>query len=178
LRHDTVRLAILNTLQAVFFFQPFFRLAVREVHLAAEEQCDDWAASQLEDRFAMASCLTEVAGWVVRRDRRIPVPCMGRRRSQLEIRVRRLMDERRSLETPSRAWQLGFVGLLVIAPWLAPAVALAGNSHADLEAAKEHGQRQAGQREQHDRLEHSRVERQAREEHEGRGEHEARERGR
>ena len=124
MRRDTVRLLALNVLQAVFFFQPLFRIAARQLRLAAEELCDDWAASQLDDRLAMASCLAEVAGWVVRRDRRVPVPCMGRRRSQLELRVRRLVDEDRSLRAPSRPWRhAGAVGLLVLAPLVAPAVA-------------------------------------------------------
>jgi len=124
MRRDTVRLLVLNVLQAVFFFQPLFRLAARQLRLAAEELCDDWAASQLDDRLAMASCLTEVAGWVVRRDRRVPVPCMGRRRSQLELRVRRLVNEHRSLRAPSRPWRhAGALGLLVLAPLVAPAVA-------------------------------------------------------
>lgn len=127
LRRDTIRLAILQVVQAVFFFQPLFRLAVRELRLAAEELCDDWAAGQSGDRFAMASCLTEVARWVVRRDRRNPVPCMGRRRSQLERRVRRLISEHhehRALRGPSRRWRrMGAVGLLALAPLLAPVVA-------------------------------------------------------
>ena len=124
LRRDTIRLAILNVLQAVFFFQPAFRLAAREIRLAAEELCDDWAASQFEDRFAMASCLAEVARWVVRRDRHSPVPCIGRRRSQLELRVRRLMNERRSLQMPSHPWRhAGAAGLLILAPVFAPALA-------------------------------------------------------
>lgn len=124
LRGDPIRLAVLNVLQAVFFFQPLFRLAAREVQFAAEELCDDWAASQVDDRFAMASCLAEVAGWVVRRDRRTPVPCIGRRRSQLEQRVRRLMSEHCSLQAPSSPWRhMSAVGLLILAPLLAPAVA-------------------------------------------------------
>ena len=123
LRDDPIRLAILNVLQAIFFFQPLFRLAAREVRFAAEELCDDWAASQVDDRFAMASCLAEVAGWVVRRDRRTPVPCIGRRRSQLEQRVRRLMSEHCSLQAPSSPWRhMSAVGLLILAPLLAPAV--------------------------------------------------------
>lgn len=136
LRRDTIRLAILNVLQAVFFFQPLFRLAAREVRRAAEEQCDDWAASQFEDRFAMASCLAEVARWVVRSDRHSPVPCIGRRRSQLELRVRRLMNEHRSLQAPSRPWRhVGAVGLLILAPLFAPAVAPgADGSHEDRRA--------------------------------------------
>ncbi|MYG82092.1 MAG: M56 family metallopeptidase [Gemmatimonadetes bacterium] len=124
LRRDTIRLAILSVLQAVFFFQPLFRLAAREVRRASEELCDDWAASQFEDRFAMARCLAEVARWVVRRDRHSPVPCIGRRRSQLELRVRRLMNEHPSLQTPPRRWRhVGAAGLLVLAPLFAPAVA-------------------------------------------------------
>lgn len=139
-RRDTIRLGILNVLQAVFFFQPLIRLAVREVRLAAEEQCDDWAASQLEDRFAMASCLTEVAGWVVRRDRSIPVPCIGRRRSQLELRVRRLLDEPGSPRLPAGVWRgMSVVGLLALAPLFAPAVAPAGDlPHEDGHASEHH----------------------------------------
>ncbi len=131
LRYDVIRLAILNVMQAVFFFQPLFRLAVREIRLAAEEQCDDWAAKQFDDRFAMASCLTEVARWVARSDRRTPVPCMGRHRSQLELRVRRLIDGHRLSWTPSRTWRrTAAVGLLALAPLFAPAVAPAnGESH-------------------------------------------------
>ncbi len=133
LRRDTIRLGILNVLRAVFFFQPLFRIAAQEIQLAAEEQCDDWAASQFEDRLAMASCLTEVARWVVPRDRSSPVPCIGRRRSQLALRVRRLVEERRALQAPSRAWQrASSMGLLVLAPLFAPAVAPAGDeSHED-----------------------------------------------
>ncbi|MCY4397931.1 MAG: M56 family metallopeptidase [Gemmatimonadetes bacterium] len=133
LRRDTIRLAILQILQSVFFIQPLFRLAVRELRLAAEELCDDWAASQSGDRLAMASCLTEVARWVVRRDRHSPVPCIGRRRSQLEQRVRRLMNDHSSLQAPSRSWRrMSAVGLVAMAAWLAPAVAPgADGSHED-----------------------------------------------
>lgn len=146
-RRDTIRLGILNSLQAIFFFQPLFRLAVREIRFATEAQCDDWAANQLQDRFAMASCLTEVAGWVARRDRNIPVPCIGRRRSQLESRVRRLLNERGSSRPPAGVWpRMGVVGVLALAPWFAPAVVPTGGlPHEDARASEhlqppEHGQ--------------------------------------
>jgi len=147
-RRDTIRLAALNVLRAVFFFQPFFRLAVRELRLAAEELCDDWAAGQLDDNQAMASCLTEVAGWVVGGDRHLPVPCVGRRRSQLERRVRRLLlYEHRPLQAPSRRWgHAGALGLLILASLTAPAVAPgADGSHEDRRALEgawshEHGE--------------------------------------
>ena len=138
-RRDTVRLGIMNVLQAIFFFQPLFRLAAREVRFATEEQCDEWAATQLADRFAMASCLTEVAGWVVRRDRRIPVPGMGRRRSELELRVRRLLSERGSSRPPTGAWRgMSLVGALVLAPWFAPAVVPTGDLPHEDRRASEH----------------------------------------
>ncbi len=153
LRRDTIRLAILNVLQAVFFFQPLFRLAAREVRSAAEELCDDWAASQFEDRFAMASCLAEVARWVVRSDRHSPVPCIGRRRSQLELRVRRLMNEHRSPRGPSRPWRhAGAVGLLILAPLFAPAVAPgADRSHEDRRTPEHARQLEHGQLPEHAR---------------------------
>ena len=161
MRRDTIRLAALNVLHAVFFFQPLFRLAVRELRRAAEEVCDDWAASQFDDRLAMASCLTEVAGWVVRRDRRIPVPCIGRRRSQLELRVRRLISEHRSLRAPSRPWHSGVFALLILAPLIAPAVApRADGSHEDrrvLEGAWPDKHGQARERELLERRERARA---------------------
>ena len=138
LRRDPIRLGILNVLQAVFFFQPLFRLAVREIRFAAEELCDDWAASQVDDRFAMASCLAEVAGWVVGRDRRTPVPCIGRRRSQLERRVRRLMAGHGSPPAAASPWRrMSAVGLLVLAPSFAPALAPAPEApHEDQQAVE------------------------------------------
>ena len=168
LRRDTIRLMILNILQAVFFFQPLLRLAARDIHFAAEEQCDDWAAGQLEDRLAMASCLTEVAAWIVRRDRNLPIPCMARRRSQLEIRVHRLMDERHAFKTPIKIWRsLGCVGLLALAPWLAPAVSPPNEaSHAESEHSRPE-RRRDGEHERRRHEEGPRVERQGRREHEG-----------
>lgn len=165
LRRDTIRLGILNVLQAVFFFQPLFRVAAREIRRAAEELCDDWAASQFEDRLAMASCLAEVARWVVRSDRHTPVPCIGRRRSQLELRVRRLMGDHRSRRVPSRPWRhMSAVGLVILAPLIAPAVAPgADRSHEgrrSLEVAQpaEHGQlREHEHRERHEHESDSRA---------------------
>lgn len=124
LRRDTIRLAVLNVLRSVLFFQPLFRLAARELQLAAEEQCDDWAASQLDDPLSVASCLAEVAGWVVPRDRRTPVPCIGRHRRQLEFRVRRLIEEDRTRHAPSRGWRrASSIAVLAIAPLVAPTIA-------------------------------------------------------
>ena len=160
LRRDTIRLSVLHVLQAVFFFQPLWRLAVGDVRLAAEELCDDWAASHAGDHFTMASCLTEVAQWVVRRDRHSPVPCIGRRRSQLELRVRRLMTGNRSLQTPSGPWRhVSVAGLLILAPLFAPAVAPAADrSHEErraLEGAWPREHAEAGEHELRERRQRS-----------------------
>lgn len=124
MRRDPLRLLGLNLLQAVFFFQPLFRVASRQLHLAAEEQCDAWGASHLEDRLAMARCLTEVASWVMPQDRRLLVAGMARRRSQLGVRVERLMDESCSFTARGASTRaLASALLLAFAPWLAPSLA-------------------------------------------------------
>lgn len=132
-RRDPLRLSALNSLRALFFIQPLLRSAVRAVHLAADEQCDHWASQQVGDRLAMASCLTEVAAWIIPQDRRLPVPGMARRQSQLGLRVNRLMDEDRSLQAPPRLWRgLFSAGLLGLTLWLAPVVAPASeHAHQD-----------------------------------------------
>ncbi len=156
-RRDSLRLGVLNVLQAAFFFQPLMRLAVRGIRASAEEQCDDWAADQLDDPLAMASCLTEVAAWILPRDQRMPVPCMARRRSHLGIRVARLLDGRPTSGTarPRRAL-LTLLALLVLAPWIAPSVAPATERHGEHDRAEhdtrsEHGSRRKSHDERHNK---------------------------
>jgi len=123
MRRDPARLAVLNVLRAVLWFQPLMHAAVRAVRETAEEQCDAWAAHHPVDRLAMASCLAEVAGWMLPRDRRLPVVGMARSSSQLRIRVDRLMEGRERFDMPGRFWRgLGAASVLVLAPWIAPAV--------------------------------------------------------
>lgn len=124
MRRDPLRLFLSHFLQAVFFFQPMFRVAHRQLHLAAEEQCDAWGASHLEDRLAMARCLTEVASWVLPQDQRLLVAGMARRRSQLGTRVDRIMDERCGFHVRGGTLRaLSSALLLALAPWLAPTLA-------------------------------------------------------
>ncbi len=127
MRRDPQRLGVMHMLKAVFFFQPLLRVAQRQLSSAAEQQCDDWAASQVDDRLTMASCLAEVAAWVLPIDRRLPVPCMARGRSQLRIRVDRLLQEQGMLEAPRWGRRvIGSAAMVVLACGLAPAVAPAG----------------------------------------------------
>ncbi|WP_432799499.1 M56 family metallopeptidase [Poriferisphaera sp. WC338] len=138
LRYDTFKLGLLNVLKAVFFFQLLFRVAARDLYMAAEEQCDDWAAGQVEDPLVMARCLTEVAGWMVQRDRSIPVPCMAGRRSGLRMRVERLMDRDLTTKALGLRWCLiGSVMMLITAVWFAPAMARTVEvSHDEVSEAK------------------------------------------
>jgi beta-lactamase regulating signal transducer with metallopeptidase domain len=136
----------------VFFFQPLFRVAARDIQFAAEEQCDAWAANQLDDRFAMATCLTEVASWVLARDRRMPAPCMGRHRSQLAMRVHRLTDSDQAIGAPSRSWRtISSLAVVVVGSLLAPAVtsadANAGQEEHSRPTTESHHNREHGDRE-------------------------------
>lgn len=123
MRRDPLRLFVMHALQALFFFQPLFRVAKRQLHLASEELCDAWGASHLEDRLAMARCLTEVAAWVLPQDRNMLVAGMARRRSQLGKRVERLMDDGCSYQARGGSLRaLASACVLALAPWLAPTV--------------------------------------------------------
>ena len=135
-RHDPVRMGAINLLRAVFFFQPLFRVARRDVHWAAEEQCDEWASGHVDDRLAMASCLAEVASWVLPGDRRLPVVGLMQKRSQLVRRVDRLMDERSSFGSRGRFWRgFGSTSRIVLSPWLVPGLAPAGEGSSEIPAA-------------------------------------------
>jgi len=56
-RLDPVRLGLMNLMRDLFFFQPLFRVAGRDVHWAAEEQCDTGSAGYVKNRLAVARCL-------------------------------------------------------------------------------------------------------------------------
>lgn len=124
MRRDPLRLLLRNLLQGLFWFQPLFRVANRQLSLAAEELCDAWGASHVEDRLAMARCLTEVAAWGMPTERSPVMAGMARRRSQLTTRVNRLMDEGCGFEARG-GWMraTGSALMLALAPWLAPTLA-------------------------------------------------------
>lgn len=156
MRRDALRLNVMNALQAVFFFQPLLRVAARDVQFAAEEQCDAWAANQLNDRFAMATCLTEVATWVLARDRRMPAPCMGRHCSQLAQRVHRLTESDRAIGVPSRSMRaISSFAVVVVGSLLAPTVTSADANVTQGEHVRprteSHGRGEGGRREHRSR---------------------------
>lgn len=91
-RRDPLWLAGLRMVEALFFFQPLNRLASRRLLELSEFHCDDWAARATGRGKDLARCLTEVATWLVKdRSAELPVPAMGRSRSNLARRIERLL---------------------------------------------------------------------------------------
>ena len=138
-RRDPFRLVVMNVLRSLFFFQPLFRIAGRDVLWAAEEQCDALAASHVQNPVAVARCLTEIAGWVLPKDHRFPVAGMAKKHSHLVHRVDRLIDEEMAPEVHGRTWpKFWSLSFLVLAPWLAPDLAPAAVvSHEDAGSVEE-----------------------------------------
>ncbi len=93
-RQDPAWFSIYALIERVLFVQPLNRLARSELHGLAEVLCDDWAVALTGRRLALASCLTEVARWIVG-PRRTVVPAMADGKSRLSLRVERLLDEER-----------------------------------------------------------------------------------
>lgn len=120
LRRDPLWFALMLLVERTLFFQPLNRRARRRLQEIAEVVCDDWAVRWTGRRLALASALTEIAGWIVgRRHLALPSPGMAGS-SRLGERVERLLDERLSpAPEPARRWLspvgLGALGLVVLA---------------------------------------------------------------
>lgn len=124
-RRDPAWFALSFLLERLFFFQPLNRLARRQLAELAEVACDDWAVRWTGARLALASCLTEVAGWsVAARPRHVALPGLAGSRSRLGQRVERLLDDRRSPagEPPTPWWPPIAAGALTLAVLTVPGV--------------------------------------------------------
>ncbi len=82
---------------AVLFLQPLNRLARRELVACAELLADDLAVEWTDDRFGLARCLTEVAGWAAPNAPAAAAVAMvrHRKRTGLRERVERALDRPR-----------------------------------------------------------------------------------
>ncbi|HKI03517.1 MAG TPA: M56 family metallopeptidase [Thermoanaerobaculia bacterium] len=125
-RRDPLWLVLSHVLTCVFFFQPLNWVARRRLREISEMLSDEWAVSRTGRPLSLAGCLAEVAGWSVAR-RSLPVPSMADRPSNLAQRIRRLLDDGRSPESPARRIWLGaaMVVLLIVVAAAAPAVSVA-----------------------------------------------------
>ena len=125
-RRDPVWLMISHVLAGVLFFQPLNWVARRRLREISEMLSDEWAVSFTGRPLSLAGCLAEVAGWSVG-IRPLPLPGMADRPSSLAKRIRRLLDETRSPEHPSRrVWlAVAMVALLIVVAAAAPAISAA-----------------------------------------------------
>jgi photosystem II stability/assembly factor-like uncharacterized protein len=125
-RRDPAWLLVCGVLESLFFFQPLFRLARRQVQECAEYLCDDWTARCTGGGLALARCLVKVAVWPHSHAQAVPVPGMARNVSNLERRVRRLLDDSQVGQVdPLRWWWAAtIVGILVLIWYAAPAIAV------------------------------------------------------
>ena len=92
LRRDPLVLALVQMIARLLWLQPLNLVALRGLRLAAEECCDAWAARRTGDPLAMASCLGEVAAWLMPSRAPLPHACMARPGSPLGRRIHRLLD--------------------------------------------------------------------------------------
>jgi beta-lactamase regulating signal transducer with metallopeptidase domain len=91
-RRDPAWLVLCRAIEVVFFFQPLNRWCAQWLSDEAEYLSDDWAVMQTGERVGMASCLTEIAGWLVQSDEPRLVAGMAARGTRLSLRVGRLLD--------------------------------------------------------------------------------------
>jgi beta-lactamase regulating signal transducer with metallopeptidase domain len=125
-RLDPLWLGLVDAVRSGFAWQPLNRLAARELAREAELGADAWAARVTGDRFGLARCLTEVAGWLGERRQRGPLEAcaMLRDKSALERRVQRLIAKAQP-EARARRVALGTVAGLVLAGLCLPGWSLA-----------------------------------------------------
>ncbi len=92
-RRDPLWQFVARGIASVLFFQPLNRIAAAELADAAEYLSDDWAVAHTGRRLSLASCLTEVATWIVGARRPLPAPGMADGKRRLGRRVHRLLEE-------------------------------------------------------------------------------------
>lgn len=124
-RRDPMWLSLCRLLEVVLFFQPLNRVCSTWLEDEAEYLCDDWAIVQIGERIALASCLTEIAGWIVHERRPSLASGMAARGTRLTTRVRRLLDESHA---PSASSNSGWMTTLASAGALGVALLVPGVS--------------------------------------------------
>ena len=125
LRCDPSWLLGTRVLEALLFVQPLNRLARRGLEDASEYLCDDFAARR-GGGLALASCLAEIAGWLVpQREQRSLALAVGMARapSRLSHRIERLLVEEQREERLAWLTPVGLSAcslLVFVAPGFRP----------------------------------------------------------
>lgn len=125
-RRDPMWLAIARAVEVLFFFQPLNRRASIWMQDEAEYLCDDAAIVWSGERVALASCLTEIAGWIVHGPRARLASAMAAPGTRLTSRVRRLLDDEHEPRADERGgWvSLTGAGASACVAFLVPGVAV------------------------------------------------------
>jgi beta-lactamase regulating signal transducer with metallopeptidase domain len=101
-RRDPLLLALCRSAEVLLFFQPLLAIARRKLVEEIEILCDDRAARTTGDPAALASCLAEVATWIVADSPEASAIAMAAGRSKLERRVGLLLDRGHGSHVPGR----------------------------------------------------------------------------
>ncbi len=124
-RRDPLLLALCRSVEIVFFFQPLARFARVQLLDEAEILCDARAARWTGDPASLASCLAEVATWIVAGGREASALPMAARGTRLELRVRSLLEDRHPASHGRKSWlAVPATLLLAAAPLAMPAVSM------------------------------------------------------
>jgi len=135
-RRDPLWVALAQVVCTLFVWQPLFRIARRELLLAAELRADDLAIEWTADGLALARCIAEVAGWM-----RPTAPVAGALamvRTQNGGELRRRVERALAGPTSARASHLGQLALLIGcgAALAAPSLALVPRRSSDPASAR------------------------------------------
>jgi hypothetical protein len=117
IRRDPAWLGLCWMLERVLLVQPLNRVARARLQQNAEMLCDDWAVHLTGRHLSLASCLTEVARWVVGAPPMSPgLPAPGMAGAPLTRRVERLLAAPpREVVHRERWWlALGLAGLAAV----------------------------------------------------------------
>ncbi len=106
----------LALLEILFFFQPLYRWAKREINNSNELLCDTWAAQVTGNNLALAQCLLTVASWIKERPKNYAlVAGMSLKKSELSNRVQSLIQFSNGTDSRFNLAKTGvlFVSLLI-----------------------------------------------------------------
>jgi beta-lactamase regulating signal transducer with metallopeptidase domain len=124
-RRDPQWLAFACLVERALFFQPLNRFAREGIQHSAEYLADEWAARRAGG-VPLARALVKVAEWLQASPLGVPVAGFAEERSQLTVRVSRLLD-RATWGTPKSRWRVGMIAAvaLVLMTAFAPGVSRA-----------------------------------------------------
>jgi beta-lactamase regulating signal transducer with metallopeptidase domain len=115
-RHDSLQAAIGDVVCALYWFHPLAWISARQAALAREQACDDAVLEQGITRDTYATAILDVARSL---SRRVAHGLPMATRSQLEVRLRAILDER-SVHHTTRTARISVIAAAVAcAPFLA-----------------------------------------------------------